>query len=358
MATIDLAPFLYDNQIWASAPCRIDMGGTLDIKTFYYPLGYLAPCTVNLALNLRTTVRLHPFHKGVVKISSKGFQSAEFPLAAAPFRHPLGLMFAVAAYFQTTGVHIDIQSTSPPRSSLGGSSVAAVALIAALSHACNHIGHQAPLQQTEMAILAHGLEESVAGVPCGMQDQLSAVYGGIHGWQWPQKVGDPPFRPKQLLKAPESIALSEQVLVAYAGIPHESKNINGLWIDQFLAGKTRSQWIDIVRCAQNFASALENRQIDAAVSAMNQEMAIRKHMTPDVLDNLGNRLVDTAVENRCGAKVSGAGGGGCLWAFGSVAEISRLKPKWKALLSERKDGRLLDVMIDPEGVKWGMETPD
>jgi len=118
-------------QIEVSAPCRIDMGGTLDISTFYYPLRYLNPCTFNIAIGLRTKVTLSPYERGMVKVSSRGFESVEYPIDEVPFNHPLGLMFAVAAYFRYEGVHIQIDSSSPPRSALGGSSVAAVALIAA-----------------------------------------------------------------------------------------------------------------------------------------------------------------------------------------------------------------------------------
>ena len=113
MAAVDLKPFLADHGVWATAPCRIDMGGTLDIKTFYYPLAYLAPATVNFGLNLRTRVRLFPHDNSGIKISSRGFESAEFPLGKAPFRHPLGLMFAVADYFRVSGVHIDIPPPLP-----------------------------------------------------------------------------------------------------------------------------------------------------------------------------------------------------------------------------------------------------
>ena len=93
----------------ASAPCRIDMGGTLDIPTFYYPLRHLSPCTFNIALALRTRVRLQPFSTGQVKISSRGFEVAQFPADAAPFDHPMGLMFATAAFFNADGIHVDIE---------------------------------------------------------------------------------------------------------------------------------------------------------------------------------------------------------------------------------------------------------
>ena len=53
--------------IEASAPCRIDMGGTLDISTFYLPLRHFSPCTVNMALDLRTRVLLLPYTGGKVR---------------------------------------------------------------------------------------------------------------------------------------------------------------------------------------------------------------------------------------------------------------------------------------------------
>ena len=119
----------------ASAPCRVDMGGTLDLSTFYLPLHHLGPCTFNVALDLRTRVTLRPFDKGRIRISSLGFEDLVVDSRQAPFHHSLGLMSAVAAYFQADGVHIDIRSESPPRSALGGSSVAAVALIWAFAKA-------------------------------------------------------------------------------------------------------------------------------------------------------------------------------------------------------------------------------
>ena len=130
---VSIRSILEREPVEATAPCRIDMGGTLDLSTFYYPLHHLGPCTFNIALDLRTRVRIMPFEKGRIKISSIGFETLVVDSDEAPFHHPLGLMLAVASYFQADGVHIDIQSQSPPRSALGGSSVAAVALVAMLS---------------------------------------------------------------------------------------------------------------------------------------------------------------------------------------------------------------------------------
>ena len=95
----NISTILKDHPIGASAPCRIDFGGTLDISSFYYPLRHLTPTTVNLALDRRTAVTLRPNGDGRIRVASAGIAEAAFAPAAAPYDHPLGLMVAVADYF-------------------------------------------------------------------------------------------------------------------------------------------------------------------------------------------------------------------------------------------------------------------
>jgi D-glycero-alpha-D-manno-heptose-7-phosphate kinase len=336
--------------IEASAPCRIDMGGTLDIRTFYYALRRLSPCTFNIAVALRTRVRLLPHHNDRVKISSRGFKSVEFPIDRAPFDHPLGLMLAVAVYFNAKNIHIQIDSQSPPRSALGGSSAAAVALIAALSKLHQKVSSAKPLTRPGIASLAHGLEESVAGVPCGMQDQLAALYGGVNNWLWPVSTGTAQFRKKMVLPKRFHQSLEKHLLLAYCGKPHASKDINSRWVQQFLSGKFRDSWTEIVACTRQFVRHLAERNYMKAAESMNTETAIRRKMTPDVLDEIGVQLMKAAVSHRCGARFTGAGGGGCIWALGGAKHVDSLKPIWEEILSSKKEGRLLDIKIDSQGL--------
>jgi D-glycero-alpha-D-manno-heptose-7-phosphate kinase len=342
---------LESHPISVSAPCRIDMGGTLDISTFYYPLRRLSPLTVNIAVNLRTVVKLFPHDRGIIKISSKGFDGAEYPLEKAPFNHHLGLMFAIAAYFGVEGVHIDIASSSPPRSALGGSSAAAVALIAACSRMLEKMGHLA-MSKRQIALMGHNLEASVAGVPCGLQDQLAAAFGGVNAWYWPGDGLGPVFRKKSLIKKNEVNRFERHLLLAYCGVPHESKNVNGKWVKQFLSGKYHGHWAEIVVYTQKFAAALIEGNIGDACLAMNKEVAVRKEMTPEVLDEIGEALVASAVENHCGARFTGAGAGGCIWALGAVEDVDRLKGLWESILSKRKGACLLDPKIDSKGLLY------
>ena len=341
---------LEKNPIEASVPSRIDMGGTLDIRTFYYPLRHLSPCTFNIAVDLRTRVRLLPYHDDLIKISSKGFESAEFPISRAPFDHPLGLMFAIAAYFNARNIHVQIESQSPPRGAMGGSSAAAVALIAAFSKLMQQSASKKPLTRPQTAILAHGLEESVARIPCGFQDQLAAVYGGVNAWFWPVSIENSQFRKKMVLRKELHKDFESHLLLAYCGKPHESRDINSRWVQQFLSGKFRDFWSEIVLCTRQFVAAVSDRNYIQAAALMNRETGIRKKMTPDVLNEIGNQLVEAAVADNCGARFTGAGGGGCIWALGEVKHIDRLKPVWEDILSTENEGRLLDMKIDSQGL--------
>ena len=342
----DLKKLLESSPIRASAPCRIDCGGTIDIKTFYYPLRHLSPCTFNIALKMKTAVTLHPFGSDLVKISSRGFDSEVYPVQKAPFNSPLGLMFAVAAYFRVGGVHIDITSESPPRSALGGSSTAAVALMGALSMAI-----EGRVYQENTVLLAHAIEEAVAGVPCGLQDQLAATYGGIHAWYWPSGPTDPAFKAREVLSKEDYAELQDRVLIAFCGVPHESSNINSRWVQQFVAGKDRQLWAEIVTNTRAFVEALSVKDWTSAVHVMNREVQIRRQMTPDVLDDMGEALLKSALSHHCGARFTGAGGGGCIWALGEADDIERLRLAWTEILSRRADARLLDAIVDPKGLE-------
>lgn len=222
------------------------------------------------------------------------------------------------------GVHIDIESGSPPRSALGGSSVAAVALVAALATVFQRGGESDNnINRRLIALLAYKLEETVAGVPCGSQDQLAAAYGGVHVWYWKDRPDRSHFKRIVAVKKEYHKELERRLLLAYCGKPHVSKDINGRWIQQFFAGKNRVVWKEIIDQTRQFAAALTDRNYSQAVVHMNRETALRRAMTPDVLDNVGVRLVESALQNGCGARFTGAGGGGCIWALGESENVQR-----------------------------------
>ena len=337
----------------ASAPCRIDMWGTLDIPGFYLMLRHLKPVTLNMALNRRTRVRLTPCHPGRIRIIAEGIETAEFSRDEFPYHHPLGLMAAVARYFNIDGVRIEIESESPPRSGLGGSSVAAVALTQALAvyGAPDHAA--GTFTQEQIAEIARSIEAAVAGVPCGGQDHLAAAFGGVHLYHWGTDTHNPgAYRVTRILNDEQMAMLSKRLLLVYTGAQHVSGEINAKWGTDFMSGEHREVWGEIITLTHRFAEALTGGALREAGMLMNREVALRRKMTPQVLSPIGDELAHAAERFGCGARFTGAGAGGCLWALGEEADIDLLAPVWRQIVSGQENGKILPVQLEDEGVSF------
>jgi D-glycero-alpha-D-manno-heptose-7-phosphate kinase len=118
-----------------------------------------------------------------------------------------------------------------------------------------------------------------------------------------------------------------------------------------VAGKDRKVWAEIVGATGEFVKAMSVKDWTSAVQAINKEVDIRRRMTPEVFDEVGVALVDSARGAGCAARFTGAGGGGCIWALGSAQNIEKLRPAWAGILSQRETGRLLDAKVDPKGLE-------
>jgi D-glycero-alpha-D-manno-heptose-7-phosphate kinase len=73
-------------------------------------------------------------------------------------------------------------------------------------------------------------------------------------------------------------------------------------------------------------------------------------MTPDVLDGTGRTLAAAARRAGCGARFTGAGGGGCIWAVGEAAAIDGLRPRWAEILATRPGAGLLSAGVAAQGL--------
>jgi D-glycero-alpha-D-manno-heptose-7-phosphate kinase len=342
---------LSKQSVVASAPCRIDSGGTWDIKALALPLETIQPTTVNIALTLRTSASLHPYEAGRVKISSVGFGAPEiFPIDRLPFDTRFGLFFAAVSFFGFHGLEVKINSQSPVRSALGGSSTALVALISALSKTASYLGRK-DLSRKEILHAGYHLEDGVSGGNCGIQDQAAAVYGGVQHWEWSYGSHKTLFRRRALLDRKGQLALSRRLLVAYSGKRHTASSTNRRWIRDFLSGRTRTGWLKVNETVRRFGRAVEARDWRQAAALIREEMSVRREITPEALTPVTAELIETAENAGCGARFTGAGAGGSLWAIGDVDRIDTLRRIWETRLVKIKGAAILDCQVDPSGVK-------
>ncbi len=348
---VSLRQLLTRSPVTVSAPCRVDAGGTWDIKALALPLREVVPATVNMALTLRTSVTLLPHEEGRVRIFSRGFSHAEtFSADRLPFDSPFGIFFAAVSYFGFHGLEVKIESRSPVKSALGGSSTALVALVGALQEVAALRGGRR-LSRTEILHLTYHLEDGISGGNCGIQDQAAAVYGGVHLWKWHFGNSAEPLTRMSLLDQRGREALSNHILTAYSGKSHVSAQTNYQWVNDFLSGKTRSGWIKANEAVHSFARAIKTGDWDQAAFFLREEMAIRKEITPEALDIVTEKMVGVAENTGCGARFAGAGAGGSVWALGKKANMDVLRTKWQALLTPIKDAQILDAGIDSQGVR-------
>lgn len=342
---------LEQHTVETSAPCRVDSGGTWDIKALALPLEWIGPVTVNIALNLRTWVSLSPFRDGWVRVSSEGFPRGEdHPIENLPFNSPFGLFFAAISYFSLHGLQVHISSESPLRSALGGSSSALVALLKALSKVSAMLS-QKELSMKEILHIGYHLEDGVSLGNCGIQDQAAAVYAGVNRWTWRYGERRSSFKRESLLGVKGQRELSKRILVAFSGKSHTSLRINRSWINDFLSGITRSGWVRANEMVNLLAKAIQERDWAMAANFLRKEMAIRREITPNALIPITKKLIDQAERAGCGARFTGAGGGGSVWALGEIDRMRDLRGMWEMTLAPIRGGRLLDCSIDPIGVR-------
>jgi len=338
--------------IEVSAPCRVDSGGTWDIKAMSMPLEHITPVTVNIALTLRTRVILSPFKEGCIKISSGGFKHAEeYNIKNnLPFDSPFGIFFAAISHFGFHGLEVTIKSDSPVKSALGGSSTALVALIKALSE-LRILFSEKGLTRRQILHLGYHIEDGISGGNCGIQDQAAAVYGGVNLWEWTYGNMSQPFIRKELVGKNDFKEISSCIIVAFSGKSHVSIRMNRAWIGDFISGKTRSGWIKANEVVKDLAEAIREKDWHSAAGFLREEMKIRRNITRDALIPVTSEMINCAEKIGCGARFAGAGAGGSLWAIGEPDRIKKVEKTWENSLKHIKGAGILRCDVDSAGVR-------
>ncbi|HIC85305.1 MAG TPA: hypothetical protein EYP06_03290 [Desulfobacterales bacterium] len=341
---------LDEQGLWASAPCRIDAGGTWDIKAMAFPFVHISPTTVNIAIDLRTTVYILPFDKGWLRVEAEGMGKPQVcPSDHVPLRGKFALIYAPLLHFGINGARVVIRSEAPVKASLGGSSAAVVALLKAISKCMRKAGQKA-LTSNQILTFAYHFEDAISGGNCGLQDHAAAVFGGVNQWIWHYQDHKKPYKKIRLLSPQGEKALSQHLLVAYTGTQHISSQINRKWVRDFLAGQTRPGWLEANKITHRLADRIKRQDWAGAAICLREEMAIRRRITPEALTKKSAVLISEAESLGCGARFTGAGAGGCIWAIGELEKISRLKVLWAKRL-KKMNGYILDCSVDWRGVR-------
>lgn len=328
-------------RIETSAPTRIDLaGGTLDIWPLY--LFHPGAQTINAAISLRARATLEPRADARIVIHSEdtGVTVEADDWHELRDRRELRLLSLLAHFFEARGITLTTMSESPAGAGIAGSSALNVAVCAALAQwKRTHYEPEALLQ------VAMNVEAQAIGVPTGLQDYRPALYGGIAALE---------LDVDGIRRAPLDIDppdLESRLVLCYTGEPRNSGTNNWEIIKKHIDGD-RHVFDCFERIRDTAAAmrvALAGHDWDAVGRAVSAEWENRKQLAPGVSTPAIDDLIARATRaGATGAKVCGAGGGGCLFCYGPPERRDAIRQALAA-----GGARILDFRIERHGLARG-----
>ncbi|HBY63135.1 MAG TPA: GHMP kinase [Solibacterales bacterium] len=329
-------------KVTAQAACRVDMaGGTVDIWPLY--LYHPGAVTVNFAVTRFTSCTITTRDDSRIVIRSKDlgkkdeFASLEALRTARGYRLPL-VAWVVRFFAPPMGLEIETDSESPAGAGISGSS----ALIITLASALNKLlGRRYGIEKIRE--IAQNVESQIIRVPTGCQDYYPAMYGG---------VGVIELREDGVHRRPIDVDLedfNQRIVLAYTGEPRNSGINNWEVFKSYIDGdrKVPRNFDGIVGIAVAMRGAVEKGDWTEAGRLLREEWAHRKRNAPGITTPLIDRLVtSTRRAGALGAKVCGAGGGGCVFLL-----VDRGAKERVSSIIERGGATVLPVQVAREGVR-------
>lgn len=329
-------------KISAQAPCRVDLaGGTLDIWPLY--LFHPGAVTVNFAVDryTRCTVETHPGKRIVLRSRDLGAEEsfASLTQLKQSRRFKLPLLARLIEFFSPqTGFVMETDSEAPAGAGISGSS----SLIISIASALNRLTG-AGYSLEKIREIAQNNEARIIGVPTGCQDYYPAMYGGVSAIE----MDCAGIRRKAIPLDLEDF--NQRIVLAYTGEPRNSGINNWEVTKAYIDGnrKVRRNFEQIAAIAAAMRAALEKADWQETARLLREEWSHRRKNAPGISTPLIDRLV--AVTRRAGAqgaKVCGAGGGGCVFFL-----VERGAKERVSQTVAREGAEVLDVCVAPQGVR-------
>ena len=294
--------------ISARSPCRVDLAGaTLDIWPLY--LFHDGALTINFAVSLYTSCSITVRKDSRIILRSRdlnrveSFESLSELRRARVYRLPL-LARLVRFFSPAEGIDVESNSEAPLGAGISGSSALMISAACALNQLTNR-----KLKLEDLRAVAQNVEAQVIRVPTGSQDYYPAMYGGVSVIEL--SAAGVSRRAVDV----EAAELESRVVLAYTGAPRNSGINNWEVMKAHIDGDRAVQrnFARIAVIASSMCSAIESRDWDEAGRLMREEWAQRRRNAPGISTPFIDRLITVGRRNGCiGAKVCGAGGGGCV----------------------------------------------
>jgi D-glycero-alpha-D-manno-heptose-7-phosphate kinase len=325
-------------RVTTKAPCRVDLAGaTLDIWPLY--LFHEHSVTVNFAVDRYTSCIATTRDDGAVSLCSRDLRVEEkFASYTLPLLGYLVRFFAPELALQEKGIHLESDSEAPAGAGISGSSALMIAVASALNKLT---GSRYKLDK--LREIVQNVEAQVIRVPTGAQDYFPAMYGGVSAIEL-----SPAGVTRSALPVQAS-ELNQRFVLAYTGAPRNSGINNWEVMKAYIDGDQAVQrnFDRIASVSNRMRNALSNNDWQAAGSLMREDWSNRKKNIPGITTPLIDEMIAAAARvGSTGAKVCGAGGGGCV-----VFLVEPTAKEKTARALEATGAQVLDAKVAPKGVQ-------
>lgn len=303
------------------APIRVcDLGGWTD--TWFAEYGTVLNIGVYPYVQCQMVVQDAAAGKTTLTIHAENYGDRYTidPTKIVYDRHPL-LEAAVDAMHipKDLDIEVTLYSEAPGGCSTGTSAAVSVALIGALDALT-----PGRMTEGEVATKAHEIETEYLKLQCGIQDQISAAYGGIC---YIEMMRYPEARVSQI-HVPNAVwwELESRLALIFLGKPHKSSDVHEKVIKELEGAGSECAKIEALRKPpQDGKDALYEGDLEAFGRAMIENTERQAELHPFLVSPVAQKVIEIARKHDAlGWKVNGAGGdGGSITILGGSSSSVR-----------------------------------
>jgi D-glycero-alpha-D-manno-heptose-7-phosphate kinase len=294
--------------------------------------------TPGVEVSIRTTVGPDPV---VFDVEAFGDRYAIVPMTPRVARHPL-LEAAIDAFPPPRGlaVEVSVRSGVPAGCGTGTSAAVAVALLGGLAAL-----HREQRSRRDIAYAAHRLEVDLPGVESGIQDHMSAAFGGINYLEidtYPEAT---------VHQLPTWGELGRRLTLVFLGRAHDSSAVHRQVIEDVGGGRASGVFSRLRDAAVAARDAVLARDLDAFGQAMIANTEAQGSLHPGLVSADARRVIDlAAAQGAVGWKINGAGGdGGSVTILSATQESKEAFERRVTVLDPRY--RVLPIQISTVGLE-------
>lgn len=269
------------------------------------------------------------------------------------------------------GFHLRVRSAVPRQSGLGGSSLLVLLALAALraAYALDPAGHNDYL----LAELCQRVEEGELGITAGFADRYAPLFGGLAYIDYRGKLAHAPLgeEPLATYERLEARAAPLPLVAVSSGVRHESGDVHGRMRPRYLEehaawearGGAMPPMVRLMTAAWETAWRGKLAVLRGDLPAFGALMDENHRLVDEMMRYCGfedgagwanNALIRAAREaGALGAKLTGAGGGGSVFALAAPGAEAAVLSAWeRAAAAHGLDGaRLFPLTIVPRGLR-------